>query len=315
MKRKNRKYNYFYKITNNINNHFYYGVHSTDNLDDGYMGSGTRLGYAIRKYGIENFKKEIIKFFDTYNEAYEYEAEIVTEELTKNSNCYNIQQGGKGFHTNGLATVMDSSGNCFDVSVNDPRYLSGELVGITKGWGIYKNTKTNKLEKAHYLDERIKSGELVGSSTNMVLMKDKNNKTYFINKNDPNFENIINEKQLVFFFKDRITVKDKKENYYSVLNDDPRYISGKLIPIWSGLKHSEQTKKQMSETHKRNKDQQGEKNSQYGTCWVYKNDNNKIINQKINKNELNVYLSNGWIKGRKMDNTFSNKVKQGMKQK
>ena len=60
---KSSKYHYFYKITNLLNNHFYYGVHSTDNLEDGYMGSGKRLHYAYKKYGMENFNKEILKFF------------------------------------------------------------------------------------------------------------------------------------------------------------------------------------------------------------------------------------------------------------
>lgn len=90
------KYHYFYKITNLINNHFYYGVHNTNNLNDGYMGSGTRLQYAYNKYGIENFKKEIIKFFDTKEEAFEYEAEIVNENLVNNNDCYNLSIGGKG---------------------------------------------------------------------------------------------------------------------------------------------------------------------------------------------------------------------------
>lgn len=89
-------YNYFYKITNLINDHYYYGVHSTSNLDDGYMGSGKRIQYAIKKYGIENFKKDILKFFDTPEEAYNYEAEVVTEQLVKSKECYNLKLGGSG---------------------------------------------------------------------------------------------------------------------------------------------------------------------------------------------------------------------------
>lgn len=94
-----RKYHIFYKITNNINNHFYYGVHNTDNINDNYMGSGKRLWYAYKKYGIENFTKEILKYFDTAKEAFEYESEYITEELIKDPNCYNIEGGGKGWNT------------------------------------------------------------------------------------------------------------------------------------------------------------------------------------------------------------------------
>ena len=83
-------YHYFYKITNNINNYFYYGVRSTNNLDDGYMGSGHRLHIAYKKHSIENFSKEILKYFDT-EEVYEYEAKIVNEDLVHNPECYNIQ--------------------------------------------------------------------------------------------------------------------------------------------------------------------------------------------------------------------------------
>ena len=91
-----RKYHYFYKITNNINGHFYYGVHNTDNLDDGYMGSGKRLHFAYKKYGMENFTKEILKFFNSSAEAFEYEAKVVNETLAEDPNCYNISVGGNG---------------------------------------------------------------------------------------------------------------------------------------------------------------------------------------------------------------------------
>lgn len=154
------KYHYFYKITNLINNHFYYGVHNTNNLDDGYMGSGTRLHYAYKKYGIENFSKEILKFFDTAKEAFEYEAEIVTEELVKDYNCYNIKNGGIGWNMDGLATVKDKNGNCFYVPVDDPRIKSGEFVGVTKGMVSVKDNNGNTFcvnKEEYYSNSNLKA--------------------------------------------------------------------------------------------------------------------------------------------------------------
>ena len=89
-------FNYFYRIENLIDGKFYYGVHKTNNLEDGYMGSGLRIKRAIKKYGIENFKKDILDFFDTYEQALNFEESIVTEELLLNENCYNLKRGGTG---------------------------------------------------------------------------------------------------------------------------------------------------------------------------------------------------------------------------
>ena len=77
------KYHYFYKIINLINGHFYYGIHSTNNLNDNYFGSGVRLGKAIKKYGKNNFEKIILKFFDNREELEQYEKLIVNEILVK----------------------------------------------------------------------------------------------------------------------------------------------------------------------------------------------------------------------------------------
>jgi hypothetical protein len=92
----NRAYNYLYEITNTVNGKVYIGVHRTDNLNDGYMGSGKILKRAQNKHGIYNFKKKILCFFPTYQEALEAEKNIVTLEFIENDTNYNIKEGGFG---------------------------------------------------------------------------------------------------------------------------------------------------------------------------------------------------------------------------
>ena len=81
-----------YKITNKLNEKFYIGKHQTNNLDDGYMGSGKLLKQAIKKYGIEFFSKEILHVFKTEEEmnAKEKELVIISEQ------SYNLCEGGQG---------------------------------------------------------------------------------------------------------------------------------------------------------------------------------------------------------------------------
>lgn len=85
-----------YKIINNLNNKIYIGSHKTKNKDDGYMGSGKYLNYAINKYGVENFTKEILFVFDNAKEMYDKEAEIVNDDFLAEENTYNLKRGGHG---------------------------------------------------------------------------------------------------------------------------------------------------------------------------------------------------------------------------
>lgn len=90
------KHNLVYKTTNIINNNIYIGVHVTKNINDKYLGSGKILRMAIEKYGIENFKKEVLFDFDTLELAYSKEKELVNEEFIKRDDVYNIATGGTG---------------------------------------------------------------------------------------------------------------------------------------------------------------------------------------------------------------------------
>lgn len=91
-----RKYCYLYQITNKINGKIYVGVHSTDDLNDGYMGSGSLLKKAFAKYGMEAFEKLILKQFSSEQEMYLEEASIVTAEFIEREDTYNLKEGGEG---------------------------------------------------------------------------------------------------------------------------------------------------------------------------------------------------------------------------
>lgn len=90
-----RKFHYIYKITR-TDGKYYIGMHSTDNLDDGYFGSGKLITRSIKKHGIERHSKEILEFLDSRESLKVRERELVCEEIIIDTLCMNLQLGGGG---------------------------------------------------------------------------------------------------------------------------------------------------------------------------------------------------------------------------
>lgn len=97
-----------YCTTCTVNGKIYIGVHKTENPDifDGYIGNGIEIGwniknpktayqYALKKYGYSKFKRSTLYVFNTEEEAYNKEAEIVTMDFIKRRDNYNTAIGGK----------------------------------------------------------------------------------------------------------------------------------------------------------------------------------------------------------------------------
>lgn len=92
-----------YKTINKVNGMFYIGKHSTENINDLYLGSGTRINHAIKKYGRENFTKEILFVFEDESSALLMESKIISDLQIPNPNCYNICPIGSGQKQKGIS--------------------------------------------------------------------------------------------------------------------------------------------------------------------------------------------------------------------
>lgn len=95
------KYHFIYKTTNTITDKFYIGMHSTNNIDDGYLGSGLLIKNSIIKYGKEKHQREILLFTEDRKKLSALEKAIVNNQLLCNSKCMNLKGGGVGGNESG----------------------------------------------------------------------------------------------------------------------------------------------------------------------------------------------------------------------
>lgn len=90
-------YGYIYKTTNLINGKMYIGQHkySGEGIDPKYYGGGTNLTKALKKYGKENFKVEILELCNNMDEMNEREKYwIAFYDAVKSNIFYNLDLGG-----------------------------------------------------------------------------------------------------------------------------------------------------------------------------------------------------------------------------
>lgn len=71
-------------------------MHSTDDLNDGYIGSGQRLWKSIKKYGKDQHRCEVLEHLPDRASLSAREKQLITEEVLKDPMCMNIQPGGTG---------------------------------------------------------------------------------------------------------------------------------------------------------------------------------------------------------------------------
>lgn len=162
MPRKQKKHHYIYKTTCQVTGKFYIGMHSTDNLEDGYLGSGKILGYSIGKHGRENHKREILERCENREALKLREAAIVNEQLLADPLNINLKYGGEGGSHGKESEVWKRTGFKEKVAV-----LQG--IGLKRKWqdAEYRNKISSSAKKrgAEMWErdfEKMRAGAMIG---------------------------------------------------------------------------------------------------------------------------------------------------------
>ncbi len=95
MNRNQKSFHYIYITTNNISGMKYVGQHSTDNLNDNYIGTGRKFIESIKKHGKQNFRKEILEYGNSADELDELEIKYIKSNNTLYPGGYNMTSGGE----------------------------------------------------------------------------------------------------------------------------------------------------------------------------------------------------------------------------
>ena len=125
---------YIYRITNKINGKTYIGQHKYKKLNDSYMGSGKLIRRAQKKYGMENFEKEILYSCIQYKEtADDMERFAIAKERALGKAEYNIAGGGEGFlgvhHSEGTKRKLSKANKGKHLSEETRKKISKALKG------------------------------------------------------------------------------------------------------------------------------------------------------------------------------------------
>lgn len=227
-------YHFTYKTTNTLNDKIYIGVHSTDNLNDGYMGSGTLLKRAFKKYGKEYFKTEILEFFETRTEAFEKEFYIVDSTFVGLNYTYNLTTGGLGA-SYGENNPMYGKEHSEETKQKIGKANKGKLLGENNpNYQIERDDEwranMSKIHKGKTISEEHKKA----SSEFMTgrYLGDKNPMFGRTGRKNPNYGKKMSEDQ-----KKKIS-KSRKGKYKGLFN-----------PMF-GKTHTDETKEKISESRK-----------------------------------------------------------------
>ena len=149
-------YHYVYRISNTKEQKHYYGKRSSKvepkkDLGIKYFSSSKDKNFILdQKHNPKNYKYKVVHSYSSSEQAIRAEIYLHNKlNVDANPAFYNkSKQTATKFSTTGRVTAKDANGVIFSVDCDDPRYTSGQLVGVNKGFK-YTDEVCEIMSKAH----------------------------------------------------------------------------------------------------------------------------------------------------------------------
>ena len=184
-------YYYLYEIyvadeASTFYNHYYYGKHKTNNLDDGYFGSGTFIKKYVAAHGTSKLRKTILSYHNTVEELNHAEYQLVKQKREELGElCLNLSEGGIGSwaYVNSILTDEQRSLNALAGGLGNKRRLEDpqqreqtvkklreyhKNMGDTKKAAIYEKAGRSRkaFNQTEYGKQRLEEIKLKNIQTN-----------------------------------------------------------------------------------------------------------------------------------------------------
>lgn len=199
----------------------------------------------VTQFRAEHGEPDVIKIHKYYSNVEECvkqeERFLKRMDAARNLRFLNQSNSDRCFDRTGTVTVKDENDKISTVHTNNPLYTTGKLVGHTKNKvRVISITDPNKKVFLDYINsDEIASGKYIyccasGGSENKgkATVKYPNTDKYFhVNVGD----NRILNKELIYASTGMVIVKDIDGNTFRLPINDPKYISGEVKHITSGL--------------------------------------------------------------------------------
>lgn len=295
-------YRYIYKITcteGSFKGKFYFGQHTTKNLDDGYKGSGKLLSVYYKKYPNE-YIKEIIAFYNSQEELNKAEYEIIHPWLGKKE-CINLTDGGhhgQTLMTEETKQKISNSNKGKSKSEDHRRKLSEAKKGKPSPMkGIKTGRSWNKGKACPQISNSLKGHK---TSEKTRRKQSEIRIEYYKTHDGPSKGKHHSEET-----KKKLSEAHKGKSIGPFTEEHKRKIGESNKGKRKGYKASEETKQKMKGRIPWNKGKKGlykaseetRKKMSIATSnkrWI----NNGVETKYIDISNLDFYLNNGWKFGR-----------------